>query len=60
MPSSKPLRTPGTPESVARGSLRYHSYNSRPWRLLLMALRQELIQETFQGMPWFKDLIILK
>ena len=59
MPSSKELRIPGTPESVARGSVRYRSYNSRPWRLILMALRQELIQETFQGMPWVKALIIL-
>jgi len=34
------------------------------WRLLLMALRmalrQELIQETFQGMPQLKVLIILR
>ena len=59
MPSSKALRIPGTPESVVRGSVRYRSYNSRPWRLLLMALRRELLQEAFQGMPWVKTLIIL-
>ena len=58
MPNSKAFRTPGIREPVVPESVRYRSYNSRPWRPPTGA-QAELLQEAFQDMSSRKILFLL-